>query len=62
MICANIFSAYIVNIWNNLPNLVVDALLMHLNFKAQLDKLWLHQAVTCDFTASLIGTPETDQN
>ena len=46
-------SIRIVNIWNSLPNSIVDAVNA---FKAQLDKFWLHQAVKYDFTADLTGT------
>ena len=42
-----------VNIWNSLPNSVVDASTVNA-FKARLDKFWSHQAV--DFTAVLTGT------
>jgi len=49
------FSARIVNIWNSLPNSVVDASTVNA-FKARLDKFWLHQAVKYDFTADLTGT------
>jgi len=36
------FSASIVNIWNSLPNSVVDACTVNA-FKARLDKFWWHQ-------------------
>ena len=49
------FSARIVNIWNSLPNSIVDANTVNA-FKARLDKFWLHQAVEYDFTADLTGT------
>jgi len=52
---SNFFSARIVNIWNSLPNSVVDASTVNA-FKAQLDKFWSHQAVKHDFTADLTGT------
>ena len=44
------FSACIVNIWNSLPNDVVDVNNVN-QFKAQLDKFWLHQDVKFDFSA-----------
>jgi len=50
-----IFTALIVNIWNSLPNSVVDANSVNA-FKALLDKFWLHQEVMFDFTADLSGT------
>jgi len=49
------FSARIVNIWNSLPNSVVDSSTVNA-FKAWLDKIWSHQAVNYDFTADLTGT------
>jgi len=52
MTYASIFSARIVNIWNSLPNSIVDANTVN----ARLDKFWSHQAVKYDFTADLTGT------
>jgi len=49
------FSARIVNIWNSLPNSVVEACAINA-FKAHLDKFWQHQIVKFDFTADLTGT------
>jgi len=46
--------ARIVNIWNSLPNSVVDVDTVRL-FKARLDKFWMHQDVLYDFTADLTG-------
>ena len=48
------FSARIVNIWNSLPNCVVDINIVN-QFKARLDKFGVHQDVTYDFTADLTG-------
>ena len=48
------FSARIVNIWNSLPNTVVDVDTV-CPFKACLDKFWMHQVVKYDFTADLTG-------
>ena len=42
------FSARIVNIWNSLPNFVVDVDTVCL-FKTRLDKFWMHQDVMYDF-------------
>jgi len=50
-----IFCARIVNIWNSLPNSVVDACTVNA-FKARLDKFWQHQLVKSDFTTDLTGT------
>jgi len=38
----SIFSSRIVNIWNSLPNSIVDAFTVNA-FKACLDKFWQHQ-------------------
>jgi len=40
---------------NSLPNSVVEACSLNA-FKTRLDKVWSHQDVKFDFTASLIGT------
>ena len=48
------FTARIVNIWNSLPNSVVDVDTVCL-LKARLDKFWMHQDVLYDFTADLTG-------
>jgi len=48
------FSARIVNILNSLPNNVVDVNNAN-QFKARLDKFWMHQDVKFDFTADLTG-------
>jgi len=48
-------SVRIVNIWNSLPNSIVDACTVSA-FKARLDKFWQHQLVKFDFTADLTGT------
>jgi len=49
------FSAHIVNIWNNLPNHVVDVNTVNL-FKTHLDRFWANRDVKCDFTADLTET------
>ena len=48
------FSARIVNIWNSLPNYFVDVSTIY-QFKARLDKFWMHQDVLYDYTADLTG-------
>ena len=48
------FTVRIVNIWNSLPNSVVDVDTVCL-IKARLDKFWMHQDVLYDFTADLTG-------
>jgi len=45
-------SARIVNVWNSLPNAVVDAGTV----KSRLDKFWQHQAVKFDSRCDLTGT------
>jgi len=47
-------SARIVNIWNSLPNYVVDVSTIN-QYKARLDKFWMHQDVLYDYTADLTG-------
>ena len=50
------FSARVINIWNSLPNCVVDVSRPTINqFKARLDKFWLHQDILYDYTADLTG-------
>jgi len=51
----SIFSARIVNIWNSLPNSIVDACTVNA-FKARLDKFWQHHLMKFDFTADLTST------
>jgi len=43
-----------VNIWNNLPNFVVNASTADA-FNARLDKFWSHQTIKFEFTADLTG-------
>ena len=49
------FCPRIVNIWNSLPNYVVDVDCLN-SFKARLDKFWMHQEVVWDYKAELTGT------
>ena len=51
-------STRIVNIWNSLPNHVVDVTTVNL-FKARLDRFWVNQEVLYDFTADLTGIGDT---
>jgi len=48
------FSARIVNIWNNLPNWVVDVQSVDL-FKVLLDRFWAEQKVMYDWKSELAG-------
>ena len=45
----------IVNIWNSLPNYVIDANTVDI-FKSRLDKFWHDQEVFYDFTCDTTGT------
>ena len=49
------FTARIVNIWNTLPNYVVDVLSVDL-FKLRLDKFWALLDIMFDWTADLTET------
>jgi len=49
------FTARVVNIWNSLPDYVVDVDSVS-NFKSRLDKFWLDQPVMFDWKADLTGT------
>jgi len=49
------FSARTVNIWNSLPNYVVDVQSIDV-FKVRLDKFWAQQEVMFDWTADLTGS------
>ena len=48
------FSVRVINIWNSLPNCVVDVSTIN-QFKARLDKFWLHQDILYDYTADMTG-------
>ena len=48
------FSARIVNIWNSLPNHVVDVTTVNL-FKSRLDRFLVNQDGIYDFTTDLTG-------
>jgi len=50
-----LFFACIVNIWNSLPNHVVDVSTVNI-FKTRLDSFWANQDVKYHFTAALTGT------
>jgi len=55
------FSARTVNIWNSLPNHVVDVNSVNV-FKARLDRFWMDQDVKYDFMADLTGTGDRSVN
>ena len=44
-----------INIWNSLPDHVVDVNTVNL-LKTRLDRFWANQNVKYDFTANLTGT------
>ena len=48
------FTNRIVNIWNSLPNAVVDVDSVDL-FKSRLDNFWMFQDVKYDYTVNLAG-------
>jgi len=48
-------SSRVVNIWNSLPDLMVDADTLN-TFKSHLDKHWLDQDVLYNFDSELTGT------
>ena len=50
-----LFCPRIINIWNSLPNTVVDVDIVNL-VKSRLDKFWMHQKVKYDYTTELAGT------
>jgi len=54
------FTNRIVNIWNSLPNAVVDVDTVDL-FKSRLDKFWMRQDVKYDQTVNLAGTGDRSE-
>ena len=50
----------IVNIWNSLPNVVVDVDSVDL-FKTRLDKFWTFQDVKYDYTVDLTGSGDRSE-
>jgi len=54
------FTNRIVNIWNSLPNSVVDIESVDL-FKSRLDNFWMFQHVKCDYTDDLTGTGDRSE-
>ena len=54
------FSARIVNIWNSLPNWVVDVQSVDL-FKVRLDRFWAEQEVMYDWKSKLTGTGDRSE-
>jgi len=54
------FTDGIVNIWNSLPNAVVDVDSVDL-FKSRLDYFWMSQDVKYDYTVNLAGTGDRSE-
>lgn len=54
------FAARIVNIWNSLPDYVVDVNSVAV-FKKRLDKFWADQNVMFDWTADITGTGDRSE-
>jgi len=54
IIYENIISLHVLLIFGSLPNYVVDVSTIN-QFKAHLDKFWMHQDILYDFTADLTG-------
>jgi len=54
IIYENIISLHASLIFGSLPNYVVDVSTIN-QFKAHLDKFWMHQDILYDFTADLTG-------
>ena len=54
------FTCGIVNIWNSLPNYVIDANTVDI-FKSRLDKFWHDQEVFYDFTCDITGTGDRSE-
>ena len=54
IIYENIISLHVSLIFGSLPNYVVDVSTIN-QFKAHLDKFWMHQEILHDFTADLTG-------
>ena len=50
------FTARIVNVWNSLPNYVIEARSV-ISFEKRLDNYWKDQAVKYNFEENLITTP-----
>jgi len=54
------FAAHIVNIWNSLPDCIVDFNFVAL-FKKRLDKFWVDQNVMFDWTADITRTGDRSE-
>ena len=54
------FAARIVNVWNSLPDHVVDVNSLK-QFETRLDKFWRNQDVMFDWTAKITGTRDRSE-
>ena len=54
------FAARIVNVWNSLPDHVVDVNSLK-QFETRLDKFWGNQDVIFDWTAEITGTGDRSE-
>jgi len=54
------FAARVVNVWNSLPDHVVDVNSLK-QFETRLDKLWRNQDVMFDLTAEITGTGDRSE-
>jgi len=54
------FAARVVNVWNSLPDHVVDVNSLK-QFETRLDKFWRNQDVMFDWTAKITGTGDRSE-
>ena len=54
------FAAQVVNVWNSLPDHVVDVNSLK-QFETRLDKFWRNQDVMFDWTAEITGTGDRSE-
>ena len=54
------FAARVVNVWNSLPDHVVDVNSLK-QFETRLDKFWRNQDVMFDWTAEITGTEDRSE-
>ena len=54
-LCKNMFTNRIIDIWNSLPDNVVNAPTLG-TFKSRIDKFWQHQSMLYDWEADISGT------
>ena len=54
------FAAPVVNVWNSLPDHVVDVNSLK-QFETRLDKFWCNQDIMFDWTAEITGTGDRSE-